>query len=314
VDIESVAMCQPYEIFEVSRETNDQVEQMGTKEKFWVLGTNTEERWLFKFNRPETGEDWSEKISAEIAELIGLPHAIVELAKCGDRRGVLSRDFTERKIRGTLIHGNELLTMKDPAYPREEFRRVSQHSIDNIIGALTGYRVALPKSCSAPANIKTSIDLFLGYILLDALIGNTDRHHENWGILVDYEKHGIELAPTFDHASSLGRELSEKERERLLGGKDYNANIERYAQKARSAIYLNETEPKPLLIIDAFVEFAKHAPLARNVWLDKLAEIRDDSLRNCVSLVPDVCLSDKSKEFVCEFLLFNKKRLRELKE
>jgi hypothetical protein len=25
-------------------------------------------------------------------------------------------------------------------------------------------------------------DAFVGYLVFDALIGNTDRHHENWGI------------------------------------------------------------------------------------------------------------------------------------
>lgn len=43
--------------------------------------------------------------------------------------------------------------------------------------------------------------------MLDALVANLDRHHENWGIVVDPS--GLlptELAPTFDHASSLGDE------------------------------------------------------------------------------------------------------------
>ena len=60
------------------------------------------------------------------------------------------------------------------------------------------------------------------YLLLDAVIGNVDRHHENWGILgkdVDGSVKG-RLAPTFDHASSLGRELLDtgrgKSRHRIL--------------------------------------------------------------------------------------------------
>lgn len=48
--------------------------------------------------------------------------------------------------------------------------------------------------------------------MLDAVIGNTDRHHENWGILrkrVGDRWQGM-VAPTFDHASSLGRELRDE--------------------------------------------------------------------------------------------------------
>lgn len=308
-------MCQLYKVFKVLTENNSQIEQMGTKEKFWVFNTDTDERGLFKFNRPNTGEDWSEKIAAEIAELIGLPHAIVELAECEGSRGVISKDFTEKKTKGVLIHGNELLTMNDPAYPREEFRKVSQHSVSNIVEALVTYSFNIPKPHSLPANIVTGTDLFLGYLLLDVLIGNTDRHHENWGILADNVRFGnLELAPTFDHASSLGRELADNEKERLLDGKDYNANVESYALKARSAMYLNEQASKPMLLIKSFVEFARHAPRAKKVWLDKLAEISDDSLEKCVNRVPEGCLNDKSKEFVCRFLLFNKTRLLELRD
>ena len=56
------------------------------------------------------------------------------------------------------------------------------------------------------------------YLVLDAVIGNTDRHHENWGILRQRRGnvwYGF-VAPSFDHASSLGRELLDSRRDRLL--------------------------------------------------------------------------------------------------
>jgi len=74
--------------------------------------------------------------------------------------------------------------------------------------------------------------------VLDAVIGNTDRHHENWGILLRRTKRrwmGM-LAPTFDHASSLGRELRDetrgKCRRRLLSENQVGA----YSEKATGAI------------------------------------------------------------------------------
>jgi hypothetical protein len=46
--------------------------------------------------------------------------------------------------------------------------------------------------------------------MLDAWIGNGDRHHLNWGLvrnkLTPNIIETIHLAPTYDHASSLGRE------------------------------------------------------------------------------------------------------------
>ena len=43
---------------------------MGTKAKFWYLrGT---EKWLFKRCRPDTGEDWAEKLGADAEAVAGL--------------------------------------------------------------------------------------------------------------------------------------------------------------------------------------------------------------------------------------------------
>src|SRR5690606_14933665 len=81
-----------------------------------------------------------------------------------------------------------------------------------------------------------------GYLVLDAVIGNTDRHHENWGILRKKTGTGYVgyLAPSFDHASSLGRELhdefSKKNRYRILE----ELGIESYAKKAPGAVFWEE--------------------------------------------------------------------------
>jgi len=311
----------PYPVCPVNIEDKSQIEQMGTKRKFWCFDSEGG-RWLFKYNRPNTGEDWSEKIASEIAELIGLPHAITRLAECEGQRGVLSKDFTEGKTRGYLVHGNELLTIFDPDYPSDRFRKVSQHSIENIIRVLQRAFIRLPRDYSFPANIGTAVDLFLGYLMLDALIGNTDRHHENWGLLVQKESSEqslyAELAPTFDHASSLGRELEEARREALLVDDGHGTGIPTYAQRGRSAIYLDAGDKRPLSTLDAFVKFsnyelpASHASPARNIWLDKLRDVTEDSLHECVRRVPGSLWGPKSCEFVWRLLMFNRGRLLSL--
>lgn len=45
----------------------------------------------------------------------------------------------------------------------------------------------------------------------DAWIANTDRHAENWGIIAKSNNINV-LAPTFDQASSLGRNESDENR------------------------------------------------------------------------------------------------------
>jgi len=75
----------------------------------------------------------------------------------------------------------------------------------------------------------------VGYLMLDTLIGNQDRHDENWGFVLCLDRsRRVTLAPTFDHASSLGRNESEKNRMRRLETKDRGDSVEAYAARTRS--------------------------------------------------------------------------------
>lgn len=66
------------------------LEQLGTKEKFWFSMDTEPKLWLFKFSRAGTGEHWSEKCAAELCHLLGIPHAEYELALIDGRYGVIS--------------------------------------------------------------------------------------------------------------------------------------------------------------------------------------------------------------------------------
>lgn len=50
-------------------------------------------------------------------------------------------------------------------------------------------------------------------LLFDALIGNTDRHQDNWGLLWSQKgdgERGVRPAPIFDNGTSLGHEIIER--------------------------------------------------------------------------------------------------------
>jgi hypothetical protein len=54
--------------------------------------------------------------------------------------------------------------------------------------------------------LSVAADLMVGYLMLDCLIGNQDRHDENCGlILLSGKQLRVALAPTYDHAKSTGR-------------------------------------------------------------------------------------------------------------
>ena len=84
--------------------------------------------------------------------------------------------------REPLVHGNEILEFLDPAYPRQQQYRAAEHTVGAVMSALERLRVGLPLTpVPLPSGVNDAFDVFLGYLLLDAWIGNTDRQHENWG-------------------------------------------------------------------------------------------------------------------------------------
>ena len=291
----------PYVIIDVDAELGgapvEREEPLGTKRKFWFRRQGID-RWLFKFRRPGTGEDWAERIAADVALHLRLPHGGVELATFQGERGVVCQDFTFGGEK-PLVHGNELLFELDPSYPRSNFFHVREHTVDSIVGALG--HIWWEQDESLPAGVDDAVGMFTGYLMLDALIGNTDRHHENWGVqiiapLPDGRRVAV-TAPTYDHASSLGRELPPEVRHRKYARTDGSYDVEKFVRKARSAIYTAPTDDTPLSPLDAFRAFAQLRPTAARAWLDQLRDLAPEVLRATVDAVPDPIMSAPEREF-----------------
>jgi hypothetical protein len=307
-------MNQSYPIIVLPPDARGRVEQMGTKEKFWFKHTDST-WWLFKYNRRGHGDDWSEKIACEIAGAIGLPHAHAELATFEESRGVMSRDFTQRGM-FPLIHGNELLAnIINPRYPKDQNYKVTEHTTQNVRSILDGpwirHRVPheispiLAEQYPEMEAIDSASDLFSGYLMLDALIGNTDRHHENWAIIRTDLVYC--LAPTFDHASCLGFNLSDAERiDRMTPGR--NRSIETFADRAISKLYLAGAD-KPLTTLAAFAEFTKPRPAARRAWINRLRRITDHDFWATIDRVPTERMSQPARDFVYALLRLNRDRI-----
>jgi hypothetical protein len=184
-----------FPIITIPAEAPEESEEMGTKEKFWFhheeLGL-----CLYKKARQNTGEDWSEKIASELCKLIQLPHAEYELALFNNEKGTVSKSFLPEN--SSLVTGNEILAQIFLEYS-EDINDLSQHTLDNVFRVFTNNSVDLPLNWTPLEGIETAIDTFIGYLILDAWIGNSDRHYENWAFIDCAGK--SYLAPTYDHAS-----------------------------------------------------------------------------------------------------------------
>ncbi|MEI6363728.1 MAG: HipA domain-containing protein [Actinomycetes bacterium] len=260
-------------------------EQMGARDKEWLAAPASEGggSWLFKRPRslglPELGADlWAEYIACRVARGVSVPAAEVRLAVRGPHRGVISR-----QVGGDLAHGNELLAARNPTYQAGEKGRVPGYDLASIEAVLEPYEGSEPGL--------TAYESFAGYLAFDALIGNTDRHHENWAVLRDERR----LAPTYDHGASLGFNVPILRR----------ADAAAAAAKARSRHFSRVDS----LVDLAFVALDRASQGVRDLWLARMAGLDEESVHVAVAEVPSDWMSESARTFVVDFVQANKRRL-----
>lgn len=286
-------------------------EPMGSKNKFWIEQPGDDQPWLFKYTRTNngvpTGEHWAEKVAADIAGQLHIPHARVELAELEGCFGSLSRRMEALGDDGVeLVHGNDLLAGLLHNYDREQVRGQQQHTLGNVLAAIG-------KAMGHNEGVRNRAFVTLGgYVVLDALILNTDRHHENWALLRRTSP-GIpvfhRLAPTFDHASSLGRELTEARLEQWLRE---SWRAEWYAKRGTGGIFLRPEGRRGMNPIRLAEAAHRHWPQYVAPWLQELRAIGLESLLSPFDRVPVECMGSNARAFARQLLTYTYERLTAL--
>lgn len=295
--------AQTYAVIEVRREWEVETEHLGSKQKFWYRRSDAESQWLFKYPQPGTGLHWSEKVAAEIANLMGIRHAKVELAIFEGERGSATESFVGGG--SELIHGNQVLAGKVLGYDPVRRSRNSDHTLANIWRALDSAFATIDERERAKLQ-------FAGYLILDALVGNTDRHHENWGLLrkrID-SRWQEALAPTFDHASSLGRELPDigpkKSRKRLLDEK----RIGDYVEGGRGGVFWSDNDKKAPSPLELVRRASTDDPALFQKVLQKVNVLDMFQIREVVDRIPEEWMSVPARDFALALVGYSLDELR----
>ena len=210
-----------------------------------------------------------------------------------------------------LVTANEFFARLKESYPKKSFRNVSEYTVARsleILKSIARQPTTFPDGVSLSAP-----EVFVGFLLLDAWIGNQDRHHENWAILLSVEEGQSVLpliSPSYDHAASLGQTLRDPEREQRLRVRDLG-HIEFWVRKARGALYGKATDAKPLSTLEAFRAASYLYPRGAEYWLDRLSAVNPDSWVEILNRVPEKRASPLAREFAAEMLTLNRRDLLE---
>lgn len=140
-------------------------------------------------------------------------------------------------------------------------------------------------------------------MLLDAWVANRDRHDNNWAVLRPLlEPAGpLRLCGSYDHASSLGFNVTDQKRAQRL----HEHTVEAWCRKGTAWRF--DYNPSTTLVQLAAMALQLASANARCYWFEKLRNISEDKVRNVIARVPG--MSDLARTFAETVLGVNRRRI-----
>ncbi|MBU3210061.1 HipA domain-containing protein [Clostridium algidicarnis] len=269
----------------------------GASEKKWLINPETKQKGIFKFPKgadigKPTGEYWAEKVASQLAEVLGIECAKVDIGTFRGRVGSMS--YMILKDDEELIEGIQYITNIYKEYNQDRFidyRTEEPYSIKMILQSIkeTGLQ-----------------NDFLTIPIFDALIGNSDRHHSNWGIVRNKISGHIRISPLYDNGSSLCCLIDSKDVESFLRDKMRFESL--IFGKSKSMI--RWTKPNRIRHFE-LVEYIRNEYYEETTCIvDKIEEeLSDDKIKEMIYSYDDSIIHPNIKKLLCAFLIERRKRI-----
>lgn len=188
--------------------------------------------YLFKLSpTSKTGEDkypeefWMEVFAYQLGCALGVevPPAFVAINSQNGKTGALIEWFLKGKLLPGLLSSHSLFIKTENFFPGGDFIQNEIPNYDRKKGTQHNF-ISIAKLCErlySEGSLYTDWQSYWAEVLtFDALLGNGDRHQENWGFIktipftislsanaVTQNLSNLRLAPAFDNSSSMGREI-----------------------------------------------------------------------------------------------------------
>ena len=155
-----------------------------------------------------TNNDFSEYIGCHIFNIIGIKAQETILGK------YYYEDGTEKDVVACLDFNTNNMKLTEFSNFQNSYIDISNSSgkvnndLNEIIETITNH--------SDLYNREEVIKKFWDMFIVDALLGNFDRHSGNWGFLIDEKEKKIEFSPIYDCGSCLYPQLLDNQMENIL--------------------------------------------------------------------------------------------------
>lgn len=219
----------------------------GTRAKKYIQSRDGK-YYFFKRSQLKPGKDykfefWSEIIASQVGQFLGFNVLGYDIAIDGDIMGCICASMIDPD-KEELIEGLRYLQAYDNTFNPEETSLRKLYSFQLIEKALAQF------------GLKRFMEGIIEILVFDSIIGNSDRHQENWAFIDEYSGitelvkilpelsdmlFGVQapklMAPIYDNGSSLGRELSDDKIMQLLQDE---IQFERYIDRGTAEIHWND--------------------------------------------------------------------------
>lgn len=264
-------------------------EGSGRSEKIWLQNPDTNQTGLFKFKKDVgTTDHISECIAYKIAQLLGLPCAKFELGMYRGREGSMSYNIIE-KPNQILIEGIYFITLIYPGYnPELLIDNDTQHrySIEMVKNSIKRF---------------VPIESFLKMLMFDYLIGNSDRHQNNWAILL--EENTMKWSPLYDNSSSLCAYISEEQVANYLG-KDKNRWNSLVDTKSKSLLRCKVSDEKRPTYLNVLKYIKENYYAETFCFAEKIISMMtEEQICDILEQYSAIELSDNKKILISKYLL-----------
>jgi hypothetical protein len=173
----------------------------GTRAKKYLQGPDGMyyyfKRSLLKSGKDYKFEFWSEIIASEVGHLLGVEVLRYDIAADNEIMGCICQSMINPD-KEELIEGIKYLQAYDPSFNPENTKQRYLYTFRLIEEALELF------------SLENFIDKIIEIIVFDSIIGNSDRHQENWAFISEYTLITKSL-------KSIEKEVNEKGFEKLPG-------------------------------------------------------------------------------------------------
>lgn len=266
----------------------------GASEKIWLEDKNTGRIGLFKFpkiktNGELTGEHWAEKLAFELGKLLGIQCAEVDIGTYNNRIGSISYNFlnTDEQLREGIVY----ISSTYPYYNGDRLLETlnnEKYSIQMILNSIKGLGFN---------------EEFFKIPVFDCLIGNSDRHHSNWGTIVNIKSGDKRFAPLYDNGSSLSCYINQEDIDSYFkDGLRFNSMI--YTKSLSAIKWKNE---KRITHFDLLKYLKEEYGQFIKGYLDMISDtVKENSIMDIVNQFDDSIINEQHKALIVRYIMKRK--------